>query len=1067
MTAPVEITILTKSGGPLTKRVTLLSDGSIKSDGSACVMAKGWAQRFQFGDMATLAAKIANLRPDEALALGAMRQDLPPQCFVVAKAARQEMNVQSEGWNARIIARTGDYFCFQSGEPTLVLLDFDQKGMPFAVGERLAAVGGFWQALASIVPAMANIASVDRASTSAGLYNELTGQRFSGSGGLHVYIVIKDGTDTARFLRDLHKRCWLAGLGWYLIGKAGQLLERSITDYSVGSPERLVFEGEPVLDPPLAQDQEARRPRAHEGDTLDSLAACPPLSSAEEAQLSELRAKAAAALKPERTRARKTFIDQQASKLAQRTGIDPARDGPVIERQCDGVLLPGVELAFDEDEFAGATVGEVLEDPGKFEGATLADPVEGIEYGRCKARIMRFDNGEPWINSFAHGGVHYSLRYDFSTAQSILENAADDRVVDCFVQVVVYGDLDPVEIERLINLAHKRSSIGKRALRQKLKGIQNRARQSHRRPAGRPFTVINGCLAILNNGPSGVEPVPLANFAADIVEDQIFDDGAVEQRRYKIHGTLSDGTELPVIIVPATEYFGAGWVGPRWGARAIVYTGLGTSTICEAIQTVSGAVAEKHIFGHLGWRKVDDEWLYLHAGGAIGADGPVPAITVEIEGELSFFALPEPGDLIVAVRISIDLLRLNPTIACAVWRAPLGEFCPINLSVFTEGRTGSLKSALHGVAQSHWGARWGEGLHFPANWSSTANFLEKTAFLAKDCLFAIDDFVPNGSRMTVHDLHQRAEQVMRAQGNLGGRGRLDRTTRTRPTYYPRGLIASSGEDVPRGQSLRARMIIDPIAPNAIDPAKLAALQKAATGGLLAEAMAGYVQYLAERANTGEFRDQLAREQTRLSGNFLGEHRRTAYAAASLMLGAEIFLDFALEIDAVGDIEAARLLGDAEARLGAITAIQAVEQQQEDPVDIFVNAIPALLAAGKAHLADKDGSKPGSDPSLLGWRESTRYDAQRNSHTYWVEQGDRIGWLADGQVWLLPDVSVAAVERLLRDQGRSLGIGRNALGKRLREKDWLVETDRGSFTRTKRTNAGPARVFVLSAARLLW
>ena len=58
----------------------------------------------------------------------------------------------------------------------------------------------------------------------------------------------------------------------------------------------------------------------------------------------------------------------------------------VIARQCRGVLLPDVALPFDDVELAGTTVADVLADPVRFEGATLADPFEGIEYGACKAQ---------------------------------------------------------------------------------------------------------------------------------------------------------------------------------------------------------------------------------------------------------------------------------------------------------------------------------------------------------------------------------------------------------------------------------------------------------------------------------------------------------------------------------------------------------------------------------------------------------------------------------------------------------------------------------------------------------
>jgi hypothetical protein len=49
----------------------------------------------------------------------------------------------------------------------------------------------------------------------------------------------------------------------------------------------------------------------------------------------------------------------------------------------------------------------VLANPDRFVGETLADPLEGIEYGRCKAKIMRRADGSLWIHSFAHGRTVY------------------------------------------------------------------------------------------------------------------------------------------------------------------------------------------------------------------------------------------------------------------------------------------------------------------------------------------------------------------------------------------------------------------------------------------------------------------------------------------------------------------------------------------------------------------------------------------------------------------------------------------------------------------------------------
>src|SRR5712691_2664976 len=77
MSPPIEITLLAKAGGPLTKRISLAADGSLKSDGSACLMGGGDARRAQFSDLHAFADCIGNLAQHQAVALGSLRLDLP------------------------------------------------------------------------------------------------------------------------------------------------------------------------------------------------------------------------------------------------------------------------------------------------------------------------------------------------------------------------------------------------------------------------------------------------------------------------------------------------------------------------------------------------------------------------------------------------------------------------------------------------------------------------------------------------------------------------------------------------------------------------------------------------------------------------------------------------------------------------------------------------------------------------------------------------------------------------------------------------------------------------------
>jgi hypothetical protein len=468
----VELTGFTKANGTLTKRISLAADGTVKSDGSACVMSRGTAQRVRVADVGELAGVIENIRPDQAIALGALRTGLPHKVQVVTK---QKLNGQPD-----VIARTGADIVFRKEKPALALIDFDAKGMPPEVAAEIKRLGGFWPALLSVLPEMRPVAHVLRRSTSAGLFRSDTGEKLPGSGGLHAYLAVQDGGDVERFLKVLHERCWLARLGWPMIGAGGQLLERSIVDRVVGAPERLVFEGGPILEPPLAQDRESRRPVPVDGETLDTVAACPPLSIVEAAKVRTLKAKQVHQLAPESAKARAAFIDAQAKRLAERTGMSTQAAAQEIARQCNGVLLPNIALPFDDEDFAGCTVGDVLADPERFEGATLADPLEGVDYGTCKARIMRRADGTPWINSFAHGRTTYQLKHNASTVRAAMDQATDDAVVKIFVKLALAADLTDEDIENLRNEAAKRSRINKRTISKMLEAAL-RERTAHRK----------------------------------------------------------------------------------------------------------------------------------------------------------------------------------------------------------------------------------------------------------------------------------------------------------------------------------------------------------------------------------------------------------------------------------------------------------------------------------------------------------------------------------------------------------------------------------------------------------
>ena len=181
------------------------------------------------------------------------------------------------------------------------------------------------------------------------------------------------------------------------------------------------------------------------------------------------------------------------------------------------------------------------------------------------------------------------------------------------------------------------------------------------------------------------------------------------------------------------------WPVEQWGTRAVVLAGPGIADhLRAAVQLLSVDVPTRTVYGQTGWRQIGGHWVYLHASGAIGADGPAAGIEVRLPDALAGYRLPAPpdgGDLAAAVRASLDVLHAAPDrvtvpLLGAVYRAVLG---PADYTPHLCGPTGNGKTELAALAQQHHGAGL-DARNLPGRWASTGNSLEALAFAAADGL---------------------------------------------------------------------------------------------------------------------------------------------------------------------------------------------------------------------------------------------------------------------------------------------------------------------------------------------
>ena len=217
------------------------------------------------------------------------------------------------------------------------------------------------------------------------------------------------------------------------------------------------------------------------------------------------------------------------------------------------------------------------------------------------------------------------------------------------------------------------------------------------------YQVIAGRMVYNKPTKDGPIPVYLSNFVAKIVSDIERDDGVETTREYELVVTLRRETKR--FPIAAADFLSLRWVDDKLGAGAVVEPNQ-NQRLVAAIKAMSSEFVERKVYAHTGWRKIGEDYVYLHSGGAIGPVGPVENVQMDLDAVgLSRYSLPDPtkGDLTAAVRASqsiagITARPVSMLILGTVYRAPLGA---VGHTAYLVGQTGSFKTALSALAAQH------------------------------------------------------------------------------------------------------------------------------------------------------------------------------------------------------------------------------------------------------------------------------------------------------------------------------------------------------------------------------
>lgn len=485
---------------------------------------------------------------------------------------------------------------------------------------------------------------------------------------------------------------------------------------------------------------------------------------------------------------------------------------------------------------------------------------------------------------------------------------------------------------------------------------------------GDRYCIQGGCICWNRQTKDGTITTPLCNFNAWLTKDIYKDDGTELTRFLRIEGRMETGEPLPEIEIPASSFMTMNWLIDKWGTEPQIVPG---STSKDHVRYCIGKLrkaVKRKIYVHTGWREIEGKMAYLTSSGALGRDD----VEVELDSKMKPYNLPNPPtvDAVTAMKASLNFLNCaQKSITIPAWSAmflaPLTEIIDSAFTVWYAGLSGSMKSTITSYALSHFG-NFDED-HLYIAWRDTENELEKFLARGKDIALLIDDWPPGKNTAKTQELENKAEHIIRGQANRQGKSRMKVDTTSRISYTPRGLLISSGEQVPGGQSGNARLFVVPIKEADLDKELLK--KERTNKALYKHAMAHYILWLGKNWDQAKKGLPILFDEWKDKAQSPGIHLRMARCIAWLFAGLHTGLMYAREINAIDKASADKLMLEGLKIFTDLAILQGGRVESQRPGKRFLEGVQALLNNGKCCLRNISEVTPSDPPpgvKAIGW-----------------------------------------------------------------------------------------------------
>ena len=505
----------------------------------------------------------------------------------------------------------------------------------------------------------------------------------------------------------------------------------------------------------------------------------------------------------------------------------------------------------------------------------------------------------------------------------------------------------------------------------------------------------------------GQFPVQLANFQAKIKEEQVYDDGERNELHYVIEGEQS-GCILPSLIVRAERFPSLDFVAKYYGCRAQILP-YSKDHLRHSIQVRSGNnVPRSRVFQHTGIRELDGKLTYLSTKGGIDQVGVQVCLGDKGNHRLQRYALPlksSSEELESGINASLDFLKLAefrvsmPLFAATYASIIFSEIEDHFASLYLLGPTGSRKTAIAVSALNHHGNFTSDELF---TFNDTHGSLEVASYILKDTLMLVDDFYPTRDRQNQQRMISTFESLTRSAGNRSGKGRLKSNLSLQHTYYPRGLVIFTGEDLNGATSALARLMLVKVENGDINLEKLSNLQK--KHHYLPHATADFFRWWRDHRESAQalFTDKSL--EIELNNKYSKKlHGRLPRQIALWLRMVEVLCFWLIDRKFLTPSEA-EMIKKASLEVFVKSALDLQTYiQTSNPSQLFLEVIQSLNASGKLWFKE--------------WKSNDRL-AQK--------EGELFGYRRDGYVYAQAETLWHLIQIYYQREGGSFPVGKKAL-----------------------------------------